>query len=199
MNGCLVSMRRSKRKNPKWPTKKTPHFPPPSILNICVSKIFWIGPWVSRIGWCKGHWCGSTYLVVRLSNKSSKTQKMHFLPVFELMSDSLTTIYIEPHQCPSHQSILLAQAPIHKIFMKKYWKLAELENVFFLSRPFFFFFLLQKKDFFGSSLWKQAACSYEVSFICWFWWLTWFSAQKNLYVLFCTWLYYLATFAAGAP
>ena len=34
---------------------------------------------------------------------------MHFLAVFELMSDSLTAIYVEPHQCPSHQSILLTQ------------------------------------------------------------------------------------------
>ena len=23
-----------------------------------------IGPWVSRIDWCKGHWCSSTYMVV---------------------------------------------------------------------------------------------------------------------------------------
>jgi hypothetical protein len=43
------------------------------------------------------------------------------------MSDSLTTIYIKPHQCPSHQSILLTQGPIHKIFMKDFWELAILE------------------------------------------------------------------------
>ena len=47
-----------------------------------------------------------------------KTQKMHFLPVFELMSDSLTTIEVEPHQCPLHQSTLLAQGAIHEIFTK---------------------------------------------------------------------------------
>ena len=53
---------------------------------------------------------------VRQKLKNSlKTQKMHFLSVFELTSDSLTTIYIEPHQCPSHQSILLTQGPIHEI------------------------------------------------------------------------------------
>ena len=28
-------------------------------------KISWIGPWVSRIEWFGGHWCGSTYLAVR--------------------------------------------------------------------------------------------------------------------------------------
>ena len=45
-----------------------------------------------------------------------KTQKMHFLPVLELMSDSLTAIKFEPDQCPLHQSILL----IHEIFTKKF-------------------------------------------------------------------------------
>ena len=52
--------------------------------------------------------------------KRLKTQKMHFLAIFELMSDSLTTIQVEAHQCPSHQSILLTQGPIHEIFMKHY-------------------------------------------------------------------------------
>ena len=47
-----------------------------------------------------------------------KTQKMHFFPVFELNSDSLMTIWVESHQCPSHQSIVLTQGPIHEIFMK---------------------------------------------------------------------------------
>ena len=58
-----------------------------------------------------------------------KTQKMHFLPVIELMPDSLMTIKVEPYQCPLHQSILLTQGPIHKIFTKKYRELAELERV----------------------------------------------------------------------
>ena len=31
-----------------------------------------------------------------------KTQKMHFLSVFELMSDSLMAIQVEQHQCPLH-------------------------------------------------------------------------------------------------
>ena len=33
-----------------------------------------------------------------------KTQKMHFLPVFELTLASLTAIWVEPHQCLLHQS-----------------------------------------------------------------------------------------------
>ena len=55
-------------------------------------KISWIGPWVSIIDWWEGHWHGSTYMVVshkpKNSLKTQKTQKMHFLPVFELILDS---------------------------------------------------------------------------------------------------------------
>ena len=40
---------------------------------IFFMKISWIGPWVSRIDWCEGYWCGSIYMVVRLSEISSKT------------------------------------------------------------------------------------------------------------------------------
>ena len=46
------------------------------------SKISWIGPWVSRIDWCEGHWCGSTYMAVRLSDISSKTGKKCIFCVF---------------------------------------------------------------------------------------------------------------------
>ena len=85
-----------------------------------------------------------------------KTQKRHFLAVLDLMSDSLTTIYVKQHQCPSHQLILLTQGPIPEIFMKKYWELAELENYLFLSRPFWIFF---------SSLWKLVII-YRLARIC---------------------------------
>ena len=54
------------------------------------SKTSWIGPWVSRIDWCKGHWCGSTYMVERLSNVSSKTGKKCIFCVFRPFL-SLTT------------------------------------------------------------------------------------------------------------
>ena len=45
-------------------------------------------------------------------HKLKNRQKVHFLcfqAVFELTLDSLTTIQVEPHQCPSHQSILLTK------------------------------------------------------------------------------------------
>ena len=44
-------------------------------------KILGIGSWVSRINWCKGHWCCSTDMVIRLSEVRSKTtKKMYFTP-----------------------------------------------------------------------------------------------------------------------
>ena len=36
-------------------------------------KISWIGPCVSRIDWCEGHQCDSTYMVVSLSDVRAKT------------------------------------------------------------------------------------------------------------------------------
>ena len=31
-------------------------------------KFSWIGSWISSIDWCEEHWCGSTYMLVRLSD-----------------------------------------------------------------------------------------------------------------------------------
>ena len=84
-------------------------------------------------------WTGCLFSL-RWSKKNQNGRLMHFLPVFELMLDSLTTIEVEPNQCPSHQLILLTQGPIHEFFMKKYWELEELENEFFLSWPFWIIF-----------------------------------------------------------
>ena len=70
-----------------------------------------------------------------------------FLSVFELMSDSLTVIYIEPDQCPSHHSILLTQGRICEILTKKFWELAILKNGHFWKRPFWIFFQKKNKKF----------------------------------------------------
>ena len=61
---------------------------------------------------------------------------MHFLPVFELTSNSLTTIKVEQYQGPSNQSMLLIQEPIHEIFQKNFRELAVLKILLFLSREF---------------------------------------------------------------
>ena len=42
---------------------------------VIFAKILQIGPWVSRIHWCEGHQCDSTYMAVRLSDLSSKKGK----------------------------------------------------------------------------------------------------------------------------
>ena len=64
--------------------------------------------------------CGREAVRHKLKN-SQKTQKKHFQPVLELMSDSLTTIYVEPDQCPSHHAILLTQGQTCEIFTKKFY------------------------------------------------------------------------------
>ena len=48
------------------------------------AKISQIRPWVSRIEWCEGHRCSSTYMAVRLSDKSSKTAKKYRKCIFWL-------------------------------------------------------------------------------------------------------------------
>ena len=45
------------------------------ILKIFQWKFHGLIPWVNRIDWWKGHWCGSTYMVVRLFEIRSKTAK----------------------------------------------------------------------------------------------------------------------------
>ena len=71
-NLWLILMGMRQKKKIKMADSKKGHFSTLSILNIS-----WIGPWVSRIDWCEGHWWGSTYMVVRLPDISSKIAKKH--------------------------------------------------------------------------------------------------------------------------
>ena len=80
-------------------------------------------------------------------HKLKNSQKMHFryfLAVFELMSDSLTAIYVKLHQCPSHHSILLtlfSEKFSRKFFENwRFWKMS-----FFWVGHFEFFFRKKKK------------------------------------------------------
>ena len=80
---------------------------------------------------------------VRSKLKNSlKTQKKHFLSVFELTLDSLSTIQVEPHQCPLHQSILLTQGPIHEILAEIAQLLVVVEKLSFFESAILNFFLL---------------------------------------------------------
>ena len=62
------------KKNSKWPTQKNWDFQN-RHFSMFFSKNLWIGPWVGTINWGKGHWCGSTYMALRLFDISSKTGK----------------------------------------------------------------------------------------------------------------------------
>ena len=115
---------------------------------IFFSKLSWIGPWVSRIDWCKGHWCGSTYIVVRLTDICSKTGKKWIFCVLGQFF-SLCRSASQPYWL-SHINALRINwdtNPIHEIFEKKYWELAGLKNSNFLNQPFW--------NFLASFLWKS--------------------------------------------
>ena len=72
-----------KKKSKMAVFQKWPFFKIANSQNFFV-KISQIRPWVSRIAWCEGHWSGSTYMVVRLSDISSKTAKKHKKSIFSL-------------------------------------------------------------------------------------------------------------------
>ena len=48
----------------------------------CFAKLSGMGPLVSRIDWCEGHWFGSTYMAVRLSDIRPITGKKWIFCVF---------------------------------------------------------------------------------------------------------------------
>ena len=97
-----------------------------------------------------------------------------FLAIFELMSDSLTDIWIEPYQCPSHQSILLTQGPIHEIFTNnienwRFWKMTffwvgHFEFNFY-KKKFFFCFILMKIS-------HKLCVRMDGTQFLWLWWYT---------------------------
>ena len=55
-----------KQKKSKWPPQNNLIFQLPQF-SIFFMKFPWIVPWVSIIDWWEGHWFGSNYMVVRLS------------------------------------------------------------------------------------------------------------------------------------
>ena len=67
-----------KKKSKMAVFQKWPFFKIANSQNFFV-KISQIRPWVSRIDWCEGHKCSSTYMVVRLSDIRAKTGKNFFV------------------------------------------------------------------------------------------------------------------------
>jgi hypothetical protein len=117
-------------------------------------KFSWICPWVSRIDWCEGHWCSSTYMVVRLSDVSSKTGKKCIFCVFRLFLhlrwaasrpfrlNYINALGINQSYLPKDQSMNFSQK---KIENWRFWKMAILKNGHF---------------FFASSPWKSAKATW---------------------------------------
>ena len=81
MNGILVFIEMKPKKNQNGPLKKN-SFSSSVNSQFFFMKISWIGPWVGRIDWCEGHCCGLIYMVVKLSNISSKTAWKHKKSIF---------------------------------------------------------------------------------------------------------------------
>ena len=138
------------KKNFKMADSKKLSFSTTTKSWAIAAKISWIGPWVSRIDWCEGHWCGSTYMVVRLSYISSKTGKKCIFCVFRLFLSLCWTAWW-PYQLSHNNALRIISSyepkdqSLEKKFQKK-WELAELENELFFRGPFWIFF--QKKPFF---------------------------------------------------
>ena len=98
------------------------------------------------------------------------------------MSDSLTTIYVELDQCPSHHAILLTQGRICEIFMKKFWELAILKNGHFWKTAILDFFF-QKKNFFCFILMKISPNLYGRMDGLKFWCFPWFPENSLVCVI----------------
>ena len=138
-------------------------------------KISWIGPWFSKIYWCKGHWCSLTYMVQ--APKQAKNAFFEFLGCFRA--------YVrQPHDhidwatsmpFASINPTNLRTNPWN--FHKKHWELAELENEGFLSRPFWIFF--------ASFQWKRQPVHIRYHFFLHYGWFLQILG-KRLSELICT-------------
>ena len=130
-------------------------------------KISWIGPLISRIDWCEGHWNVSTYMVVRLFDISSKTDKKCVFCVFRLFwayvgqpHDHIS--WAKPMPFASINSTNPRTDPwefhekILRIGGAGKWGFFEAAILNFLSRPFW--------NFFCFIFVKNPALLYEVTF-----------------------------------
>ena len=68
----LTAFHGIKQKKSRWPVN----------FQYFFVKLSRMGPWVSRIDWCKGQQCGLMYMAVRLSDISPKTGKNSIFCVF---------------------------------------------------------------------------------------------------------------------
>ena len=130
------------------------------------AKISWIGPWVSRIDWCEGHWFGTTYMAVRLSDMSSKqpknTKNAYFACFWAYIGQPHGHIdWATSMPFASINSINPGTKPWK--FHKKILRIGDFEKrCCFLSWPFWFFLLYSyknKSNFIDEQGWVKRACS----------------------------------------
>ena len=81
-----------------------------------------------------------------LAEKRPKNTQKTFFACYWAFVRQLPAIKVDPHQFPSHQSILLIQGPIHEIFTKN------IENWRFWKTTFFW---VGHFGFFASFPWKS--------------------------------------------
>ena len=163
----------------KWPFFKITIFKIANSQKNFV-KISLIGPWVSRINWCKEHWCSSTYMVVRLSDVRSKTALKHKNAFFAFF-----WAYVwQPHDhigwaksmpFASINSIQPRSNPWNfqkrKIENWRFWKTAILKN-----QPFWIFFCLIPMKI------SHKLCGTMDGYQ--FWCFLWFPAKSLLCVIY---------------
>ena len=162
-----------KQKKSKWQTKKKEIFFKITNSQNFFAKNSWIGPWVSRINWCKGHWFGSTYMVVRLSYISSKqpknTKNTFFVCFWAYVGQPHDLIsWAVPMPFASINSTIPRTNPwefhekILRIGGAGKWGFFEAAILNFLSRPFWFFFLLHLCEKSSPFIWgKKNFCTMD--------------------------------------
>ena len=124
-----------------------PYFPAPPILKFFYEN-FKVGPWVSRIDWSKGHWCSSTYMVVRLSDISPKTGQKCIFGVFRPFLNFCRTVS-RTYRLSHINALQVNQFYLPKDQSMKFWS-KSIENWRSWKMTFCFVFgywVFQKKNF----------------------------------------------------
>ena len=138
------------KKNLNGRLKKTEFFKITNSQYFFV-KISWIRPWLSRIDWCEGQRCGSTYMSVRLSNISPKTGKKCIFCVFRPFL-SLCRIASQPYTLSHINALCINQSYTSKDQSQKFsrknienWRSPENDILFSFLVWVFGYLVLRKK------------------------------------------------------
>ena len=156
-------MRMKQKKNFWWKKFKMADFSKWPFFKIANSRNFYakilqIGPWVTTIIRCKGHWCSSIYMVVRLSDIRQKQTKNAFFVFLGCFCPYVR----QPHDHIGWAT-LMGFASINPTnprtdlwnFREKISRIGDFEKRPFWKIGHFEFFSSKKNFFFASFLWKS--------------------------------------------